>query len=373
MVFQHIASYKHPFEKVYANVKGSVADISEMDTTNFTYVQINHFVANRALVVDLCEYINKSIEADRRNEIFSTWYDETYFNFYLNTVLMKNSSIKINILNGNTYAHAPYSASYKYKIGMIDKNKEYDIASKDIAINYLTTKKLLKHSFVISIDDKRLELFNKLFKAHNLLPLPQKVEGVHDKKNKPQMNCYLSHRSILLKAKELDLPFVCIFEDDAYPCNNIVRELDECLKNIPDDCDVIVIGHSGMLRGNSLNETFLKNIKCYGSHAYIVFNKAFDSYLRFLNKYKYADVFQFDDKDVNKSRYLATKKVMFIQFCEKKSMNGHSGYIMRQSGRDLTYNQIMKMGFSPIDKFVKGKTANKPKVRHIDHSKYYYG
>ena len=187
-MFKHIASYKHPFEKVYANVKGSVADISEMDTTNFTYVQANHFVADRDLIVDLCKYINKSIEVDRRNEIFATWYDETYFNFYLNTVLIKNSSIKINILNGNTYAHAWFSSERNYKVEMLNKNNPYAnvaISQKPVLstaktcqipdhspITHISPEDLMKHSFVISIDDRRLDLFNKLFTAHSLLPLP---------------------------------------------------------------------------------------------------------------------------------------------------------------------------------------------------------
>jgi GR25 family glycosyltransferase involved in LPS biosynthesis len=34
-------------------------------------------------------------------------------------------------------------------------------------------------------------------------------------------------------AKALDLPFVVIFEDDAYPCDNVYTKLEEVLKYIP--------------------------------------------------------------------------------------------------------------------------------------------
>ena len=60
---------------------------------------------------------------------------------------------------------------------------------------------LLKHSYVISIDDTRLQRLNKVFRAVNL-SLPNKFSGVKTATNTPQVNCFLSHKNAILKAKE---------------------------------------------------------------------------------------------------------------------------------------------------------------------------
>lgn len=39
------------------------------------------------------------------------------------------------------------------------------------------------------------------------------------------LNCSLGHLAIIKMAKCLDLPFVVIFEDDAYPCIDIKTKL----------------------------------------------------------------------------------------------------------------------------------------------------
>ena len=60
---------------------------------------------------------------------------------------------------------------------------------------------LSRHSYVISIDKVRLQRFNKVFQSLNLA-LPNVFSGVKIAENKPQFNCYLSHRNAILKAKE---------------------------------------------------------------------------------------------------------------------------------------------------------------------------
>ena len=49
-------------------------------------------------------------------------------------------------------------------------------------------------------------------------------------------------------AKFLDWPFVCIFEDDAYPCKDCRQWLEDSLKDLPDDIECLVLGHCYILR-----------------------------------------------------------------------------------------------------------------------------
>ena len=100
----------------------------------------------------------------------------------------------------------------------------------------LTTKDLLKHSFVITIDDKRLEWFKKVFKFHGLTPMPKKFQGTTLWYNSNKYNCYLSHKNAILAAKKRKWPYVCIFEDDAYPVNGVVGKLDTYLEELPREC-----------------------------------------------------------------------------------------------------------------------------------------
>lgn len=52
-----------------------------------------------------------------------------------------------------------------------------------------------------------------------------------------------SHLMIVSMAKTMQLPFVCIFEDDAVGCINCKNKLEQVLNNIPEDTDVLMLGN----------------------------------------------------------------------------------------------------------------------------------
>lgn len=96
-------------------------------------------------------------------------------------------------------------------------------------------------------------------------------------------------------------------------------------------------------------------VRCYGSHAYVVFKKYYDIYLKFLDSVKIADCFQFNkDLIVKKDIFFVPSRNLFIQFCNSKSMNGHHGYIWRSGGRSLTRNEIFGKGFPSIESLIPG-------------------
>lgn len=369
-MFTHCDSSFAPFEKLYYNKPGSLVDISKMDTRNFKYVYSGHFLAKKDMLLEICEKINLLLYKDMDNQDFFNWYppitnernakvngrtavyDETYFNYYLNETLLKEKR-NVKVMDGKTYAKAYYVNFPKSRIQLLNKNQMNCTGMR------ISADELMRHSFVITIDDKRWEQFNRLFAAHGLI-LPQKFQGTCDPRNKPQRNCYLSHRNAILKAKELNWPYVCVFEDDAYPIMGIKEYLDNSLANVPDLCSVLILGHSGCINERAYNAQFVNNVTCFGSHAYIVFRNAYDKYLRFLDNYKFADSWQFtNERILPKKHFFGTKKNIFIQFCEKKSMNGHCGYIWRINKKDATDQQIFSYGYKPIEQIIPhGKTTN---------------
>ena len=63
------------------------------------------------------------------------------------------------------------------------------------------------------------------------------------------LNCAISHLEIVKLAKFNYLPFVVIFEDDAYPLIKLNTELKKYLSVIPADAGIVLFGWSGFSIG----------------------------------------------------------------------------------------------------------------------------
>ena len=82
-----------------------------------------------------------------------------------------------------------------------------------------------------------------------MLPIPHRFYGFKnpDIKSGPY-KCMMSHAALIKLAKSLNLPFICIFEDDAYPCNNIYDKLKLFLSDIPNDARLLILGWSKLFK-----------------------------------------------------------------------------------------------------------------------------
>ena len=236
-------------------------------------------------------------------------------------------------------------------------------------MKHLDLKDILAHSFVITIDKKRHDLFKKIFKAHGLTPMPKKFAGVTLHYNSPQYNCSLSHKAAIERAKKLDWPCVCIFEDDAYPISGVVDLLNHYLSQTPDDCAVLVLGSIYCLGMMGMEGEFVKGVRVYGGHAYVVFKEFYDQYLQLLKKFPEGDgpLYNTDESLVPRGRIYATGKNLFIQYCPNMSMNNYDGYIlyydMRNRRRDrFPEEYIHYRGFPRVDELL-GKGKAKKEVR----------
>lgn len=103
-----------------------------------------------------------------------------------------------------------------------------------------------KNAFVITCNEKRYEMFVKIFNYYNI-PLPIKFWGCQAKFNykvssirrlkveRGHCGCLFSHYSLYKIAQALDLPYLIVFEDDAFPRKNILEYFDKSIKNLPEN------------------------------------------------------------------------------------------------------------------------------------------
>jgi len=81
-----------------------------------------------------------------------------------------------------------------------------------------------------------------LFRKHGLTPLPSMFHGCIDKSISIKQRCKQSHINVVEHAKKHNLPYVFIFEDDAYPCDQSAKILEQYLYAMPYDANLILFG-----------------------------------------------------------------------------------------------------------------------------------
>lgn len=188
-----------------------------------------------------------------------------------------------------------------------------------------------KYSFVISINPIRFNIFKDVFQTAGLKNLPTLFKGFQLKFNgykggdyrqlqpinQPIISVSFTHAAIVKTAKTLNYPFVVIFEDDAYPCSDIVNKLKTYLTNIPDDATMLKFGRlnifpihkSVFTNACKNNQKYIAGISTYGSHAYMIFSKYYDQYLEIFEQYIICDHQPFNS---SKQNYL-TRENLFMQ------------------------------------------------------------
>jgi hypothetical protein len=199
----------------------------------------------------------------------------------------------------------------------------------------ITVKDFLKHSFVITIDDKKFEWFKKVFKFHGISPMPKRFQGTTLWYNSGKYNCYLSHRNAILTAKKRKWPYVFVFEDDAYPVNNVVNLMERYLMELPEDCHVLSFGNIFLWDVQGEHGDFWRSYKSYGSQAYVVFKSAYDKYIQMLDEAPEGDGAFYSRKDyiLPKNAFFMPKKNLFIQYSESDGVNNNSGYVLLDSSK----------------------------------------
>ena len=197
-----------------------------------------------------------------------------------------------------------------------------------------------KNSFVISINDKRYKLFKKIFNYYQL-PLPKLFNGV--KHNNPVLGCLLSHYNILKLATLWSLPYIFVFEDDVLPNKNIIHYLNEALKNVPDNFNILKLENiyfNNEYDNNILSENnWIKHCKNApiigrGTGAIVINITSIDVILELANK-----IFH------NFNMYIS-KNILFVQHNLHKEKTIHNNF-MNNSLKRINPNLGIISDFEP--------------------------
>lgn len=217
-------------------------------------------------------------------------------------------------------------------------------------------KELFGSSFFITIDGGRADLFRKAFSrafSSEGWPMPTESRGYYDPSKKSTFCCEMSHMLLVKAAKAEGLPFVAIFEDDAYPRTDAADMLRELLSDVPDDAHALVMGWNKLgARERSRGRCSRLKSYCWGSHAYVVFESWYDAYLSEYGRSPDAPSDLFFEKS---DRCYVSNENLFIQYCSKKSMNGWSGYVY-----DNGKHGNPPSGFPRIGELLNGERVNEP-------------
>lgn len=201
----------------------------------------------------------------------------------------------------------------------------------------LSCKDVLSSSFCISIDKSRFNSLKCVFR-HVFGTVPRVFEGYTSNEFTPVEKCSMSHQSIVRMAMAMDMPYVCIFEDDAYPMHEAPVFIDQALDCTPEDAKILLLGYNQINKSRGVNEKVCLiepqygiDFSVWGSHAYVIFRRAYNEYISIWEE----NVSLGSDGYFSRiSPVYAPVKDIFIQRCDNRSMNGHVGYIWNNVGHE---------------------------------------
>ena len=148
---------------------------------------------------------------------------------------------------------------------------------------------LLDNFYCLTINDTRFNYLCDVFTKYGL-PRPIKHIGFRNPE-KSEQYCLFGHMSLILMARCLDLPYIFIFEDDAYPRKDVKEKLEFYIENRPKDCGILVLGRNG--ESGEIGEFGDYHIvyeRPFGAHAYLVYKVAYTELLDSMERTRIADI-----------------------------------------------------------------------------------
>lgn len=145
------------------------------------------------------------------------------------------------------------------------------------------------YSYCLSISNKKYEYMCRNFNAVGLRS-PIHFAGPTDQKT-PGAGCLRGHFLMVSQAKQKNLPYVFLYEEDTYPRPDIIQKFNYLKTTMPDNCGLFVMGYSGW-KGTAIkiNKDFYQfPVKPFGSHAYLIHRDCYDTYLNSLRIIKCPD------------------------------------------------------------------------------------
>lgn len=216
-----------------------------------------------------------------------------------------------------------------------------------------------KYSFCLTCNINRCKYLTNCFKSIGLTP-PRIFPGVHHPYS-GQEGCKLGHIGMIMMARCLGLPYIVVFEDDAYPRPDACEKFNECvedLNRIDPDLGMLVIGRTGEIscwdgivdefwvkyqteqERNSLKSkvsiisdniiSIPKNPT--GSHAIVIRKNCYNEWIHSLLRNRYSDI-ALGQNNFTKNRIYWTREILF---CQKQIDRKCMTYLAdKKDGEDL--------------------------------------
>lgn len=144
--------------------------------------------------------------------------------------------------------------------------------------------------FCINLDRRtdRWDEVSKLFEENNLIverhsAFDGKKELTLPYPSSAELAGAISHRDVILKAKELGLKNVLVFEDDVDVIKNVNGVFNFIKDFIPNDWDMLYFGGNHVGGLIQVNEYFFRCLRTYALHMYAVNEKCYDLIIKYLS------------------------------------------------------------------------------------------
>lgn len=210
------------------------------------------------------------------------------------------------------------------------------------------------NSFCLSISNEKYHEFEKIFMdAFGMAP--RMFKGYDIVRLGSTANISLGHAAIARMAKAADLPYVCVFEDDAYPCIGASSRLMPLLSKIPEGTRIFYLGWLTIrrVRERTVVDEDIANLKAMipGFHSYILFRSGYDEFI------KRASANIWHHVDLAMSGFAGAsiaRKPLFIQACGSRSYHGNIGYgggLVNGRLPRSCWNRTPPDGFAPVLQF----------------------
>ena len=145
-------------------------------------------------------------------------------------------------------------------------------------------QQLLQNHIYINLDernDRMISCENELKKIG--IDLPNRFSAIKNKQG--AVGCSMSHLKCLQTAKEENLPYICIFEDDIIiPKPNKVKNQVNRILESGIEWDVLLLAGNAFLPHKVISDDYICVNKCFTTTAYIVKSSYYDTLIDNIKK-----------------------------------------------------------------------------------------
>jgi hypothetical protein len=175
--------------------------------------------------------------------------------------------------------HCQYNRKYDY----LNVQRDEIATPKDTSITmFPSLRDFFRNSFCISVDQGRYGIFERRF-MRTFGIVPKMFRGYNTNHFGPIKKIALSHSGVVRMAKTMDMPYVCVFEDDAYPSMDAASRLLPLLGKIPSDTRLFYLGWltvTNVRKRHVVDKDITKvSARIPGFHSYILFRSGYDDFL----------------------------------------------------------------------------------------------